>query len=83
MEAVWILSGGKHGFAKERVDEMMSPLTTIRNRHNTIREENFHSPDNNLRQAIEFEGFKPASDFDNIPNCFRVLWNGFVIPKHV
>jgi hypothetical protein len=40
MEAVWILSGGKHGFAKERVDEMMSPLTTIRNRHNTIREEN-------------------------------------------
>jgi hypothetical protein len=40
MEAVWILSGGKRGFARELVDEMMSPLTIIRNQHNRIREEN-------------------------------------------
>jgi hypothetical protein len=81
MEAVWILNGGKRGFARELVEEMMSPLTIIRNHHNKGGE--FHSPHNNLRQAIELEGFEPASHSDDVRDCLRVLWNGFVIPIHV
>ena len=83
MEAVWILSGGKRGFARELVDDMMSPLTTIRNQHDTIEGGEFHSPNNSLRQANEFEGFEPASHCDDVRKCLRVLRNGFVIPIYV